>query len=84
VVGFIYRNKEEYDMKEYSPVAGLTIKEAFVRALLMARQSGDLVHMLINDIHMYIVSSSDLDKMVRLYHYKKDMEYRLMKEKGSR
>jgi hypothetical protein len=68
-------------MKEYNPVAGYSIKEAFVQAVLLARNSNDLVHALINDIHMYITPDTDLDKAIRLYHYKKDMEYKLYKLK---
>jgi hypothetical protein len=66
-------------MKEYHPVAGYSIKEAFVQAVLLSRQSNDLVHALINDIHMYITPQTDLDKAIRLYHYKKDMEYKIYK-----
>jgi len=73
-------------MKEFNPVAGYTIKEAFVKAVLLSRKSKDLVHALINDIHMYITPNSDLDKIIRLYHYKKDMEYKikmdLIQQKG--
>lgn len=64
-------------MKEFNPVAGYTIKEAFVKAILLSRNSNDLVHAFINDIHMYITPNSDLDKVIRLYHYKKDMEYKI-------
>lgn len=64
-------------MKEFNPVAGLTIKEAFVKAILLARNANDLVHVLVNDIHMYITPKADLNKIIRLYHYKKDMEYKI-------
>ena len=64
-------------MKEYNPVAGVTIKEAFVRAVLLARNSNALVHALVNDIHMYITPKADLNKVIRLYHYKKDMEFKI-------
>ena len=64
-------------MKEFNPIAGYTIKEAFVKAILLSRNNNDLVHALINDIHMYITPNSDLDKVIRLYHYKKDMEYKI-------
>lgn len=73
-------------MKEFNPVAGYTIKEAFVKAILLSRNSNDLVHAFINDIHMYITPNADLDKVIRLYHYKKDMEYKiktgLIQQKG--
>ena len=68
-------------MRVYEPVAGLLIKEAIVQAILLARKNNDLVDAIINDIHMYITSNSDLDKTIRLYHYKKDMEYKLNNEK---
>lgn len=58
-------------MKTYIPNAGLTIKEAFVKAVLLAQNSNDLVHILVNDINMYITPKSDLNKTIRLYHYKK-------------
>lgn len=64
-------------MKEFNPVAGLTIKEAFVKAVLLARNTNDLVHVLVNDIHMYITPKTDLDKTIKLYHYKKDMEFKI-------
>lgn len=64
-------------MKEFNPIAGYTIKEAFVKAVLLSRKSKDLVHAFINDIHMYITPNTDLDKAIRLYHYKKDMEYKI-------
>ena len=64
-------------MITYSPVAGLTIKEAFVKAVLMARKENDLVEMDINDIKMYITPKTDLDKAIKLYHYKKDIEYKI-------
>lgn len=64
-------------MKEYNPITGLTIKEAFVQAVLLARNNNDLVHVLVNDIHMYITPKADLDKVIRLYHYKKDIEYKI-------
>ena len=64
-------------MKEYYPVAGLTIKEACTRALLLSIRTNNLVHMLINDIHMYITPKSNLDNIIKLYHYKKDMEYKI-------
>ncbi|MBR2247671.1 MAG: hypothetical protein IJ880_11750 [Bacilli bacterium] len=64
-------------MKEYNPITGLTIKEAFVKAVLLARNSNTLVHALVNDIHMYITPKADLDKTIKLYHYKKDMEYKI-------
>lgn len=64
-------------MKTYIPNAGLTIKEAFVRAILLAKDSQDLIHALINDIHMYITPKSDLNKTIQLYHCKKDMEYKI-------
>ena len=66
-------------MKDFIPVAGYSIKEAFVQAVLLSRNSNDLVHALINDIHMYITPKTDLDKAIRLYHYKKDMEYKIYK-----
>lgn len=66
-------------MITYNPVAGYSIKEAFVQAVLLARHNNDLVHAVINDIHMYITSKTDLDKAIRLYHYKKDMEYKIYK-----
>lgn len=64
-------------MKEFNPIAGLTIKEACTRALLLSIKTNNLVHMLINDIHMYITPKSNLDNIIRLYHYKKDMEYKI-------
>lgn len=70
-------------MVYYSPEAGLTIKEAVVRAVLKAREAQDLVELDINDMRLYITSRADIDKYIRLYHYKKDMEYRL-KFRGSR
>lgn len=64
-------------MKTYIPNTGLTIKEAFVKAVLLAKNSNDLVYTLVNDIHMYITPKSDLNKTIRLYHYKKDMEFKI-------
>ena len=64
-------------MVKYEPVAGLTIKEAFVRAVNLARVKKDLVEVVVNDVYMYIVPGSDLDRVIRLYHYKKDMEYKI-------
>lgn len=68
-------------MKEYNPVTGYSIKEALVQAILLARSSNDLVHTIINNIHMYITPNTDLDKAIRLYHHKKDMEYKIYKLK---
>lgn len=66
----------EKPIKEFNPVSGYTIKDAFVIAILMARNEKNLVHAIINDIHMYITPNSDLDKTIKLYHCKKDMEYK--------
>ena len=42
----------------YEPVAGLTIKEALARAVLMAKKNDKPVKAIINDIEMNITSDS--------------------------
>ena len=64
-------------MIQYIPCAGPTINEAFTKAINMAKSHNDLVHALINDIHMYITPNSNLHNTIRLYHLKKDMEYKI-------
>ena len=64
-------------MKKYVPVAGLLIKEAIVQAVLMARENNDLVEVSMNDIYMYITPKTNVDTAIRLYHLKKNMEFKM-------
>ena len=62
-------------MIKFEPVAGLTIEEAFARAIKMAKDNNDVIHTIINDIHINITSKSQVDKLVKYYRFKKRLEY---------
>ena len=59
----------------YEPEVGLTIPEAFARAILMAKRNGKTVHTLVNDIEMDITAKTNLKRAVASYRKKNQEQY---------
>ena len=62
---------------EYSPVAGLTIKEALQRAQMMATKENKTVVANINNIVMCITKKTDIDKTLQSYHQLLKFKYEI-------
>ena len=75
----IYGEKEDKSIKKgelvYDPVAGLTIKDAVARAIIMAKQEGKHVHAIINDVHMHINPDTSLKLAYSAYKKIADAQY---------
>lgn len=68
-------------MLVYDPVAGLTIKEAMVEAIFLAKKYNDLIEAHINDITIYVTPKSNLTKIINLYKSLNHQEYINLKQK---
>jgi len=75
----IYGKKEDKSIKKgelvYDPVAGLTIKDAVARAIIMAKQENKHVHAIINDVHMHINPDTSLKLAYNAYKEIADAQY---------
>ena len=75
----IYGAKEDKSIKKgelvYDPVAGLTIKDAVARAIIMAKKEGNHVHAIINDVHMHINPDTSLKLAYSAYKKIADAKY---------
>ena len=64
----------------YEPVAGLTIKEAFARAILMSQKEGKPIKALVNDIEIDVTNKTDLKLVVQEYQNKLKEKYASQKQ----
>ena len=75
----IYGKNESKSIKKgelvYDPIAGLTIKDAVARAIIMAKKEGDHVHAIINDVHMHINPDTSLRLAYSAYKKIADAKY---------
>ena len=75
----IYGKNEDKSIKKgelvYDPVAGLTIKDALARAIIMAKKANTHVHAIINDVHMHINPDTPLILAQGAYKKIADAQY---------
>ena len=57
-------------IKKYSPIAGLSIEQALINAVKMAREENTMVMAVLNDIVMCIDKNSSAVKMLKEYYQK--------------
>lgn len=69
---------------EYTPVAGLTIKEALQRAQQMAYSERKTVVTTINDIVMCITKKTNIDTALQLYKERLCWKYEIEKIKNEK
>ena len=65
----------------YNPVAGLTIKEALIRAIKLSADNNKPV---INDIVMNVDAKTDISKALKDYHQKLELRYYVQHVKSAR
>lgn len=65
----------------YLPVAGLTIKEALARAVIISRKNDKPVKALINDIEMTITDKTNLKNAFNEYQTKLALKYEKSKSR---
>jgi len=68
----------------YIPVAGLTIKEALVRAIQKSKDNKCTVMAVLNDIVMFVNKNTNVDKVLEEYHQKLDLKYYTERVKRAR
>lgn len=59
----------------YIPVAGLTIKEALVRAIQKSKDNKCTVMAVLNDVVMFVDKNTNVDTALEEYHEKQDLRY---------
>lgn len=69
---------------EYTPVAGLTIKEALRHAKVIARTEGGTTIANINDVIMCISQKTDINEALDLYYQKSNLKYEIEKIKNEK
>lgn len=68
----------------YVPVAGLTIKEALVRAIQKSKDNKCTVMAVLNDIVMFVNKNTNVDKVLKEYRQKLDLKYYTERVKRAR
>lgn len=68
----------------YVPVAGLTIKEALVRAIQKSKDNKCTVMAVLNDIVMFVNKNTNVDKVLEEYRQKLDLKYYTERVKRAR
>lgn len=68
----------------YIPVAGLTIKEALVRAIQKSKDNKCTVMAVLNDIVMFVNKNTNVDKVLEEYRQKLDLKYYTERVKRAR
>lgn len=68
----------------YIPVAGLTIKEALVRAIQKSKDNKCTVMAVLNDIVMFVNKNTNVDKVLKEYRQKLDLKYYTERVKRAR
>ena len=67
--------KKKEERLVYEPVAGLTISDAFARAIIMAKKARKTVHAIVNEIEMDVTGKSNLKRLVTTYQKKNQARY---------
>ena len=65
--------KEKYMI--YDPPVGLTIEEAFARAILLSKKTGQPINAIVNDIEMVVTDKTNLKKVVDSFRKKIEANY---------
>lgn len=68
----------------YNPVAGLTIKEALIRAIKLSADNNKPVMAVINDIVMNVDAKTNISKALKDYHQKLELRYYVQHVKSAR
>ncbi|MFQ6696090.1 MAG: hypothetical protein ACLRFF_03280 [Alphaproteobacteria bacterium] len=68
----------------YVPVAGLTIKEALVRAIQKSKDNKCTVMAVLNDIVMFVNKNTNVNKVLEEYRQKLDLKYYTERVKRAR
>ena len=64
----------------YVPNAGLTIKEALARAVLISRRNDKPIKAIINDVEMNITGETNLKEALDEYHKRLDESYKKLNQ----
>ena len=60
---------------QYNPVAGLTVKQALIKAKQLSLENNKTVMAIINDIVMIVDKDIDIAKALTEYHHKANMRF---------